>query len=210
MAPTRILTVCTGNVCRSPMAAVELDHGLNEVSPGGFAVTSAGMHALVDQGFEERVGRLAHDRGLAAAAGHRARQVGPEILRDVDLVLVMAREHTQPVLQQAPRLLKKVFTLREFARILQYVSTDAELDAAVPADRAERWAWLVRQAPRLRQRVPVRHPERNDVVDPYRQEDTVLQQMADELFEATDAVVAWERRYAQRHRASAGTGTAAG
>ncbi|MGX5357788.1 arsenate reductase/protein-tyrosine-phosphatase family protein [Kocuria sp. KH4] len=198
MPPTRILTVCTGNVCRSPMAAVELDHGLNGVSPGGFTVTSAGMHALVDQGFEERVGRLAHDRGLDAAAEHRARQVTPEILRDVDLVLVMAREHTQLVLQQSPRLLKRVFTLREFARILQYLSTDPELDAAVPADRGQRWAWLVQQAPRLRQRVPVRHPERNDVIDPYRQEDAVLQQMAEELFEATDAVIAWERRYAER------------
>ena len=57
MAPTRILTVCTGNVCRSPMAAVELDHGLNEISPGGFEVTSAGMHALVDEGFAVRVER---------------------------------------------------------------------------------------------------------------------------------------------------------
>ncbi|MFW6186468.1 MAG: low molecular weight phosphatase family protein [Actinomycetota bacterium] len=198
MPPTRILTVCTGNVCRSPMAAVELDHGLNAVSPGGFAVTSAGMHALVDEGFERRVGRLAHERGLEAAAEHRARQLTPAILQDADLVLVLAREHTQPVLQQSPRLLKKVFTLREFARIVQYVSTDPELDSSVPAGRAERWAWLVRQAPRLRQRVPVRHPERNDVVDPYRQEDAVLQQMADELFEATDAILAWERRYAER------------
>ena len=198
MSPTRILTVCTGNVCRSPMAAVELDHGLNAISPGGFEVTSAGMHALVDEGFEQRVGALARDRGLEAAAAHKARQVTPDVLRDVDLVLVMAREHTQPVLQQSPRLLKKVFTLREFARILQYLSTDPDLDRGVPADRAERWAWLVQQAPRLRQWVPVRLPERNDVIDPYRQEDAVLRQMADELFEATDAILAFERRYAER------------
>jgi protein-tyrosine phosphatase len=46
--------------------------------------------------------------------------------------------------------------------------------------------------------VPVRHPERNDVIDPYRQEDAVLQQMADELFEATDAIIFFERRYAER------------
>jgi protein-tyrosine phosphatase len=35
------------------------------------------------------------------------------------------------------------------------------------------------------------------VIDPYRQEDAVLQQMADELFEATDAILAFERRYAE-------------
>lgn len=197
MPPTRVLTVCTGNVCRSPLAAVELDHGLNEISPGGFEVTSAGMHALVGEGFEQRVGRLAHERALEAAAAHLARQVTPDVLRGTDLVLVMAREHTRPVLQLAPRLLKRVFTLREFARLLQHLSTDPELDRAVPAERAERWAWLVQQAPRLRQRVPVREAERNDVVDPYRQEDAVLQQMADELLEATDAILAWERRHAQ-------------
>ncbi len=197
MPPTRILTVCTGNICRSPLAAVELDHGLNALSPGGFEVTSAGMHALVDEAFEHRVGRLARERGLDPDL-HRARQMTPELLRDVDLVLVMAREHLQPVLQLSPRLLKKAFPLREFARIVQYVPTDPELDAAVPAGSAERWRWLVQQAPRVRQRVLVRHPERNDVIDPYRQEDSVLQQMAGELFEATDAIIGWERRYAQR------------
>ncbi|MEF3121169.1 low molecular weight phosphatase family protein [Kocuria flava] len=197
MLPTRILTVCTGNVCRSPLAAVELQHGLDAVSPGGFEVTSAGLHALVDDAFEHRVGALARERGLDADT-HRARQLTAQMLTDVDLVLVMAREHLQPVLQLSPRLLKRTFPLREFARVLQYVAADPELDAAVPADRAERWAWLRKQAPRLRQRVPVRQAERNDVIDPYRRPDAVLEQMADELLEATGAIVAWERRHAER------------
>ena len=196
MPPTRILTVCTGNVCRSPLAAVELAHGLDAASPGGFEVTSAGVHALVDDAVEHRVAGLVRERGLDPGP-HRARQATTEVLQDVDLVLVLAREHLRPVLQLSPRLLKRTFPLREFARIAQYVRTEAELDRAVPADRAERWRWLVGQAPRLRQRVPVRQAERNDVIDPFRQEDRVLRQMADELLEATDAIVDWERRYAQ-------------
>jgi protein-tyrosine phosphatase len=40
--PTRILIVCTGNICRSPYAQYLLGGGLSEVDASGFEVRSAG------------------------------------------------------------------------------------------------------------------------------------------------------------------------
>ena len=51
-------------------------------------------------------------------SGFAARQLTPKITMDVDLVLTMAREHRDAVLEQAPRLLHRTFTLNEAARLV--------------------------------------------------------------------------------------------
>src|SRR6476620_12469959 len=48
-APVRILTVCTGNICRSPVAERLLQAGLDRMKPGAFEVESAGTRAMVGQ-----------------------------------------------------------------------------------------------------------------------------------------------------------------
>jgi protein-tyrosine phosphatase len=86
--PRRILTVCLGNHCRSPVAAAVL------ARRGGEAVEvrSAGLLA-------RWVGRAAHPMMVAAAAergydltGHRGTLVSPELLEWADTVLAM--DHT--------------------------------------------------------------------------------------------------------------------
>ena len=65
--PIRVTMVCTGNICRSPYAAVLLRQGLAWARPGAFEVTSAGTHALVGRPMDEgSVERLAA-KGLAVA-----------------------------------------------------------------------------------------------------------------------------------------------
>jgi protein-tyrosine-phosphatase len=80
--------VCTGNICRSPMAAGLLRHYLPADLKARIEVTSAGTHALH--------GHQAHEYAVAAMArigidisGHRARQITRDIARDTDLILVM-------------------------------------------------------------------------------------------------------------------------
>ncbi|WP_461170405.1 arsenate reductase/protein-tyrosine-phosphatase family protein [Arthrobacter sp. Z1-15] len=52
--PFRILTVCTGNICRSPMAERLLQTGFDEMAPGEFTVASAGTGALLGSGIPYR------------------------------------------------------------------------------------------------------------------------------------------------------------
>ncbi|AZP14736.1 low molecular weight phosphotyrosine protein phosphatase [Streptomyces aquilus] len=80
-----ILTVCLGNICRSPYAASVLQHR------GSWAVDarSAGLSdKWTGQPAHEEMLELAAARGFDLA-GHRATQVTPELLEWADVVLAM-------------------------------------------------------------------------------------------------------------------------
>jgi protein-tyrosine phosphatase len=91
----RILTVCVGNICRSPMAAALFSERLR--SGGANAtVESAGIAALVGKPADPIAQELMRERGLDISA-HRARQLTPEIIRSFELILVMEAEQQRAV-----------------------------------------------------------------------------------------------------------------
>ncbi|HYD41552.1 MAG TPA: low molecular weight protein-tyrosine-phosphatase [Anaeromyxobacter sp.] len=109
---TRVLTVCMGNVCRSPMAAALLaDHFARR----GVAATvaSAGLHALVGRPAEPEAQSLLRARGIDLS-GHRARQLTPELLRAFELVLVMEERQERAVHQLAPAARGRVHRIGKF------------------------------------------------------------------------------------------------
>jgi protein-tyrosine phosphatase len=79
--------VCTGNICRSPMAEALLAHRLRQLGFGA-EVTSAGVGALVGAPADPIACQLMTARGLDLSQ-HRARQITAEMIRASDLVLVM-------------------------------------------------------------------------------------------------------------------------
>ena len=110
--PFKILTVCTGNICRSPMAERLLQHGLDQVSPGAFEVRSAGTGALVGHAIEPHVEGFIRVMG-APTDNFAARPLTPAILAEQDLVIALTRAHRSKIVEMRPALLKKTFTLRE-------------------------------------------------------------------------------------------------
>lgn len=97
-AQVRILTVCTGNICRSPVAERLLQAGLDQAVPGGFVVTSAGTRALVGEPIQPPSADIVRTFG-GNAEGFAARQLTSKILRGVDLVLTMTSGHRGEVLR---------------------------------------------------------------------------------------------------------------
>ena len=79
--------VCTGNICRSPMAETLLASQLRSRGTGA-VVESAGIAALVGSPADPIAVELMRERGLDLG-NHRARQLTPELVRTSDLVLVM-------------------------------------------------------------------------------------------------------------------------
>ena len=91
----RVLVVCTGNTCRSPMVAAVL---LDELGPDRerVEVTSAGTAAWEGQPATPTSVEIAAHEGLDLAP-HRSRRTTPALVRAADLVLVMEREHARAV-----------------------------------------------------------------------------------------------------------------
>lgn len=88
----RILLVCTGNTCRSPLAEVLLRRALDEAKVEGVVVESAGTGAFGGEPASEGSYLVALENGLDLAA-HRARTATRELIAGADLVLAMGRGH---------------------------------------------------------------------------------------------------------------------
>src|SRR2546423_15146280 len=96
----RVLMVCTGNICRSPMAEVLLAQALKRRGVD-VVVESAGLGALVGRGADPLALQLMKARGLDLGS-HRARQLTREIIRSFPLILVMEKEQQRGVEQLDP------------------------------------------------------------------------------------------------------------
>jgi protein-tyrosine phosphatase len=97
---SRILIVCVGNVCRSPMAEALLAGRLARLGVTA-AVESAGVHALVGQPAVPIAQELMRERGLDISR-HRARQLTSELGASFELILVMEAALERAVQAIAP------------------------------------------------------------------------------------------------------------
>lgn len=89
--------VCTGNICRSPMAAVILRQKLDDAGLPQVAVSSSGIADYhVGHRADERALRELLDAGYDGSA-HRARLVDTDTL-DADLIVAMATHHRSELL----------------------------------------------------------------------------------------------------------------
>lgn len=179
MAPFAILTVCTGNICRSPAAERLLAHTL---ASGDVRVRSAGVGAVV--GSSIAPGVVAHlDADGVPSGDFRARQITEEIIDGADLVLALTRAHRARVTELSPRAVRRTFTLREMARIAAHLGGSQILGESI----AERLAYLTREAPLLRSHVVVPPPD-DDVVDPWLGDASTYQHSYTEVRRAVDAI----------------------
>lgn len=185
MTDFKILTVCSGNICRSPMAEQLLRAGLSSYS--GVSVTSAGTVGLVGEPMDARALNLAASFGVTDAADHVARELNEQQIRDADVVFAMSREHRRAIVQLHPRASRYTFTIREFARIAAEI-TDVDLAAAASLPRddiAGRFAVAVDAAASLRGMVtPLQNADDDDVVDPYRRPNDIYTRTGEQLVPA--------------------------
>lgn len=105
-----ILTLCIGNICRSPLAQALLAHELPQ-----HTVWSAGLGALVGQAADPLSIEVAAAHGLDITE-HRAQQVTSWLCQQTELILVMEQAHKSQLEQQFPVVRGKVFSLGQFGK----------------------------------------------------------------------------------------------
>jgi protein-tyrosine phosphatase len=114
----RLLFVCTGNACRSPLAERLLRAWTISAGRSDVQASSAGLAATPGAPMEakaaEAVRRLGGD-----PAGFSARSFSETVAVDADLVLTMTRKQRTQVLEATPRGLRRTFTLLEAAALLE-------------------------------------------------------------------------------------------
>lgn len=174
--PGRVLTVCTGNICRSPLLERVLQRELDlRWGTGAYEVSSAGTQGLEGHAMDERATAVLRDLG-GSPGGFVARRLRPAMVAEADLVLTATVEHRGQVVRAHPRALRYAFTFAEFAALAEDLE-DAQLPAPNLAP-APRLTVLAQALVARRGQVAVAEP---DIVDPFRREDAVYRQMADQV-----------------------------
>ncbi|MFX4273863.1 hypothetical protein ACQBAR_02965 [Propionibacteriaceae bacterium Y1685] len=176
--PFRILTVCTGNVCRSPAA----ERLLAEALEPEFSLASAGTRALVDHAIAPPMRRLL-EATASDRPGFRARQLNEKVIGRADLVLGLTRAHRGDVVEMWPKAVRHTFTLKEFARLL----ADVDLSLLPSGDPVGRMRAAIPLA--AAQRHQVRSAAIDDVIDPYRQSDETYLQSFNDISLAVDTII---------------------
>src|SRR5512132_1473148 len=113
---TSVLVVCTGNVCRSPIAEGLLRAAFAErMGPDAPDVASAGTMGWTGSGADPSSIRAAAERGVDISS-HRAREVSDDDVARADLIIGMAPEHARAFTGEAG---SRTFTLKELVRLFE-------------------------------------------------------------------------------------------
>jgi len=110
----KILFVCTGNTCRSPMAEVLMrklaeDRGMGDE----VRILSAGLGAMEGMTASGYAVEVMRNRGISLSQ-HQSRPVDDNLLAEADFIFTMTRSQKDYLLYSRPDLANKVFALAQY------------------------------------------------------------------------------------------------
>src|SRR5271170_5146018 len=116
-----ILFICTGNICRSPMAEALFRHAVR--GRGEFRVLSAGIGAVDGQPPTPHSVTAMRELGVDISA-QRSRMLTAELVRQADFIFGMTHGHVDTIALLYPPVAEKTFLLREFDESLDPYEKD--------------------------------------------------------------------------------------
>lgn len=175
-----ILTICTGNLCRSPLAEQLLRDRLRHVMPDArITVQSAGTAAVNGQPMDRAAAREAKRLGVTNADRHTALRLRDDHVATADLVLALAREHRAAAVHLTPLAVGRAFTLLEFTSVVRALEPSTLLTRSETRSAETKLRAVVAEAHSMRGVVAARGAHESDVMDPHGRDGAVHRATAD-------------------------------
>lgn len=160
----KVLFVCTGNICRSPMGELMFPLFFHDDS---IVTDSAGVQGLFDSPIDPASALLLAQDGIDSRA-FRSKRLTPQLAMSNDLILCFTERQRRAIVTLTPRVRSRTFLLQDFANICAYCEQKDLLKGTTVSERVEsamHYASIIRLA----------LPEAQDIVDPYRKDFNAFQ-----------------------------------
>ena len=175
-----VLFVCTGNICRSPMAERLFEARTDPALP--LRTASAGTSGLTGWGMDAPSALVLRELG-GESDGHSAVRLSRRLIGRADLILTAEIQHRDAVVHADRSAVSRAFTLREFGRL------GAGLGPLPQPPSANELRGRVAQVAAGRAAQPLGGPEIDDIADPYGASIDVVRACGSQTAAAVDAVI---------------------
>jgi protein-tyrosine phosphatase len=176
-----VLFVCTGNICRSPMAEALFRARVDPALP--IVAASAGTTGLTGWGMDQPSAIVLRQLG-GEPDGHSAQRLTRDLIASSDLILTAETTHRDAVIGADPSARDRAYTMREFGRIGAGLQP---LPEPPTADTLR--ARVAEVAARRAAEAPAR-PRYDDIGDPYAASFDLVQICGGQIASAVDASIA--------------------
>lgn len=175
----KVLFVCTGNICRSPMGELMFPLFFHDDS---ITTDSAGVQGLIDNPIDPSSARLMQQDCIDAST-FRSKRLTPQLAMSSDLVLCFTEHQRKKIVELAPRMRSSTFLLTDFADLCDYCAKNGLIEGDMLEDRLDS---VLTNASLVRPMLPPAH----DIDDPYRKEFPAFETAHQQIGEAFASIAA--------------------